>query len=193
MASAALRAVGRSLRHVSMELRNPWIGVRVGERSLAFVTLEIRVGKTILKIYELGLFFVLVFLAFLYFFLAREMCFVPISFFTILHFPPRATRGQGKCKIVKNEIGTKHISRARKNTKTPKTPKQKIIREENTKHFPDTLLNFVKGISNTVFVRGLLLEVRSHCVIALRSYTWPSQVATGSTMISCVMGHFHHS
>ena len=108
-------------------------------------TLEIRVGKTILKIYELGLFFVLVFLAFLYFFLAREMCFVPISFFTILHFPwPQVARG-GKCKIVKNEIGTKHISRARKKYKNAKNTKTKNNPRGKQNIFPTRNTEFCKG------------------------------------------------
>ena len=88
--------------------------------------------------FPLGLFFVLVFLAFLYFFLAREMCFVPISFFTILHFPPRATCGQGKCKIVKNKIGARKTYKNAKNTKT----KNNMSLKFNKHRFPDTISNF---------------------------------------------------
>ena len=121
------------------------IGGCKGQCTRSHTALEIRVGKTILKIDELGLFFVLVFLAFLYFFLAREMCFVPISFFTILHFPwPQVARG-GKCKIVKNEIGTKHISRARKKSKNAKNTKTKNNPRGKHKTFSRHVTEFCKG------------------------------------------------
>ena len=111
-------------------------------RLSAAAALDLNVRKTILKIYELGLVFVLVFLAFLYFFLAREMCFVPISFFTILHFPPRATCGQGKCKIVKNKTGARKTYKNAKNTKT----KNNMSLKFNKNRFPDTNLQRAKAL-----------------------------------------------
>ena len=96
-------------------------------------------GKRFLLNFKLILFFVLVFLAFLYVFLA------PILFFTILHFPwPQVARG-GKCKIVKNEIGTKHISRARKKYKNAKNTKTKNNPRGKHKTFSRHVTEFCKG------------------------------------------------
>ena len=52
-------------------------------------------------------------------------------------------------------------------------------------------VSWIEG--STRFVFGLVRRTRSHSVMALRSYVWPSTVHTGSVITSCVIGQTNDS